>query len=362
MRVQAIDPGQCRVLAVQVLGLTDTADLFSTEGIAASLRRAASFLCPATPRQITDAVLDALRSLSPGNSPARSDLSELLELLVSTGDLVELQTGPEAPGRLLYLGPPSYVEQCPGSYLLTGIRPFGAPLAGPELAGAVRHDGHTRTIELDEHQAARQLAALGLHKVRPDQWTRQPRQLPADDLARQFRQRLDAAGPSGEIEGLTLIDPAAKVTYYRGRWRDPAPDDTGTFVGRRPQAYGADLWCAVKMFQGRPRALVDLPADDNAAPGRDEAWRLQAALDAARGTPQEFRIRDEPGDSTGQTADFFSPLPTWAERYLELTGTAISRAAGALCSYRVPAPAVPRVTGYLTTMLWMRQQTNEGAQ
>lgn len=364
MRARAISPDKCRELAVQALGLDAAEGLLTAEGLAASLRRAASFLCPATPQQITDAVLDAVRPLSPGGGLARDDLTSLLDLLVSTGDLIELPPGPDMPGRLLYLGPPSYVEKHPGTYLLTGIRPFGAPLA-PGIADAIRHDGHTRTIELDQRQAAGELAALGLHKIGQGQWLHRPRETRADDLVLRFRQRLRAADRSGNIDGLTLIDPAAKVTYYRGRWRDPKPADSGVFVGRRPQAYGSDLWCLVEMSQGAPQALVDLPAEDASVPGRDEAWRLQAALDAARGAPQEFRIwtigaGTSEGDSdTG--IDFFSPLPTWAERYLELTGYATPRAAGALCSYRVPGPGVAGLAGFLTTMLWMRQQTSKGA-
>ena len=362
MRVAAVTVAECSELAVRTLGIDAAADLAGTEGLAASLRRAASFLCPTSPRQIIDAVLDAVGPLAPGGELARGDLADLLDLVISTGDLIELPHQDGFSSRLLYLGPPSYVEKRPGRYLLTGIRPFGAPLIGTDLAGAIQYEGHTRTIELDPGDAAAELAGLGLHKIRAGQWAHQPAEVPASSLVSQIRSRLATARPSGEVEGLTVIDPAAKATYYRGRWRSLEPADSGVFVARRPQAYGADLWCLVLVTDGRPQALADLPAEDPTGPGHDEAWRAQAAIDADRGTPQVFRVRDAPGSYDGLTVDFFSPLPRWAERRLELAGIAIPRSAGALCSYRVPGDAMPGLHDFLARMLWMRERDNGGAQ
>jgi hypothetical protein len=186
--------------------------------------------------------------------------------------------------------------------------------------------------------------------------------MPAGELIRQVRERLSAAGPAGVVEGLTVIAPEEKVTYYHGRWRSLKPADSGMFVARRPQAYGADLWCVVLVASGAPARLLDLPADDPAAPGHDEAWRVQAALDATAGSPPVFRVGGTSGTgaSASRTADFFSPLPRWAERYLQLTGMAVPRAARALFSYRVPEAAMPGLADFLANMLWMRQITTEG--
>jgi hypothetical protein len=305
-----------------------------------------------------------MRPLQPGGDLSRDDLADLLDLLVSAGDLLELRQSGDTPGRLLYLGPPSYVERRPGQYLLLGIRPFGAPLISSDLAGAIQYEGHTRTIELSPDRAAAQLSEHGLHVIRPGQWVRRPPEMPPGELIRQMRERLSAAGPVGLVEGLTVIDPAAKVTYYRGRWRPLKPADSGLFVARRPQAYGADLWCVVLVGDGAPVRLLDLPADDPAAPGHDEAWRVQAALDAAGRRPQVFRVGGTAGTgaSAGRAVDFFSPLPRWAERYLQLTAMAVPRTAGALCSYRVPEGAMPGLASFLADMLWMRQRNDGGAE
>jgi hypothetical protein len=362
VRVSVASPAECGELAVQILDVDQAADLFSAEGLTASLRRAASFLCPASPRQLIDAVFDAVRPLLSGTELPRQDVSDLLDLLVSAGDLLELRLSGGTRGRLLYLGPPSYIERRPGQYLLLGIRPFGASLISPGLSGAIQYEGHTRTIELSPDRAAAQLSELGLHMIRKTQWVRRPPEMPPGELVRQMRERLSAAGPAGVVEGLTVIAPEEKVTYYHGRWRSLKPADSGLFVARRPQAYGADLWCVVLVAGGAPARLLDLPADDPAVPGHDEAWRVQAALDAAADSPQVFRVGGvlSTGASAGRTVDFFSPLPRWAERYLQLTGMAVPRTAGALFSYRVPEAAMPGLADFLASMLWMGQITTEG--
>ena len=201
--------------------------------------------------------------------------------------------------------------------------------------------------------------------IRPRQWVRRPAEMPPGELIRQMRERLSAAGPAGVVEGLTVIDPAAKVTYYRGRWRPLKPADSGLFVARRPQAYGADLWCVVLVAGGAPVRLLDLPADDPAAPGSRRGLARPGRARRRRAQPSGVprRRRCGTGASAGRTVDFFSPLPRWAERYLQLTGMAVPRTAGALCSYRVPEGAHARPCRFpCQDMLWMRQINDGGAE
>ena len=183
MNVTAISPAECSEIAIGALDVDDAADLFSAEGLAASLRRAASYLCPASPQQVTDAVLDALRPLAPGRGLQRADIADLLDLLVSGGDLIELRLSGGGAARLLYLGPPSYIEAHPGRYLLTGIRPFGKPLISTSLAEDIQYEGHTRAIDLSPDSAPARLAEAGLHRIRREHWVRRPAEIPAADLA-----------------------------------------------------------------------------------------------------------------------------------------------------------------------------------
>lgn len=352
MNIQRIEREEVAARAVTALGLdASTVDISSTEGLCASLRRAASFLCPATPRQLIDVVLQALTPI--GYGVEREVLQEELGRLISIGDLLELCPS-ESRTRLLYLGPPSYVEKAPGDYLLIGIRPNAEPILDEAVLGsAVTYEGHTRSIDLDSETALESLSAAGLHRLTPEQWTRSPRQEPAAVVIGAARDRLAADRMVGSVTGLTIIDPDSSNLYYRGRWREPSSDDHGIFVGRRPQAYGSPIWCAVELVNGIPQSFIDFPLASMVVPGWDEARQLQAALDAESGTPQVFGVRTSLlGDGT-HVFDFFAPLPSWAERYLNLIGVPITRSPRALFSYRIQQGAEKAAIAFLSESLWM---------
>ncbi|MFF0892280.1 hypothetical protein [Streptomyces sp. NPDC003278] len=283
-----------------------------------------------------------------------------MDLLLSIGDLIELPSHGDGKGRQIYLAPPSYVEKAPGQYLLLGVRPNGAPLVDEALGAEILHEGHTRFLELGPESAHARLQAAHLHEIARAQWLKRPGVERATTVVTLMRQRLDGAGESGQIADLKIIDTEASVLYYRGRWRPIVSGDSGDFVARRPQAYGADLWCFVRVEQGVPRALVDLPADDVTATGCDEAWHTQAAIDALRGAPQVMHVQVAPGRTGDLRLDLFSPVPGWAQRYLEFVGTLVPQARGALVSYRVPMSAIDDVSVFFTDMLWMRVNVEGG--
>ena len=80
--------------ALTSLGLDDAGvDLFSTEALAASLRRGASFLCPATPGAIVRSVAEVLQGLPGYSEDTKVNLELLVEALVGYGDLLELPSG-----------------------------------------------------------------------------------------------------------------------------------------------------------------------------------------------------------------------------------------------------------------------------
>lgn len=359
MTVSKLNAAEASALSIRTLGLDpELVGLTSREGLAASLRRAASFMCPTSPSRLVGAVLGAVRPLANEGEISREDLTDLLDLLLAAGDLLELRREEDRPVRLLYLGPPSYIEREPGTYLISGVRPFGVSLVDFELAPLVEQEGHTRTIRIEAVNAAERLADAGLRPIERQRWVATPRAEQAASLIARIEGRLDAASSSGDIEGLQVIDPSTKVRYYRGRWRAPKAADTGDFVARRPQAYGADLWCAVRLVNGGPTKLVEFPIDNPVVPGRDEAWRLQMAIDATRGEPQRFATEIF-GASSAVIVKFFSPIPGFAERYLQLLGLALE-SPGALFAYRVPIGAMPSLTELLNSMLWMKTTSVEG--
>ena len=354
MTLQRLTSAEASALSVRTLGLDDSlVDLGSPEGLAASLRRAASVMCPTSPGRLVDAVNDAVRPLATP-PPDRQELMEFLDHLIAGGDLLERRQDLHGRSvRLLFLGPPSYIERTPGTYLLMGVRPYGAPLVEGDLALQLSYEAHTRTLQLDIDTARETLAALDLREMAKDRWTASPRVEPPDDLIGRVQARLDVGPNPGDLEDVRILDPTKSVLYYSGRWRAPAAGDTGDFLARRPQAYGADLWCVMRLASGVPQRLIELPIDDPVMPGRDEAWRWQAAVDARAGTPQQYLIRVDPMHPEERRLDFFSPLPGFAERYLQLIGLALGRTQGALYSFRVPNASLGDASTLLTDLLWM---------
>lgn len=360
MTLTTLSKTEACALSVKTLGLdSEILDLSSSEVLAVSLLRAASFMCPTTPSRLVNAVIEVVQPLISSVSIARDDVSDLLHLLIAAGDLLELRH--ELDGRrarLIYLGPPSYIEREPGNYLLLGVRPFGASLLDGELQTAVQYEGHTRSIRLESATADETLETAGLQHIDRDTWiVSPPIETPVEHI-RGITQRLNAADRGGEIEDLRIIDPTTPANYYRGRWRAPQPNDDGDFVGRRPQVYGADLWCTVRLENGTATKIFQFPVEDRLAPARDEAWRLQMAIDAERGSPQRYSV-EKSISGEAKVVKFFSPIPGFAERYLQLVGLPLAEAPGALFAFRVPDGAMPDLTRLLDGSLWMESVTKE---
>lgn len=352
MTVQRIERAEVATRAVAILGLDhEVVDLVSTEALCASLRRTASFLCPASPRQIIDAVMNALAPLT--EDLDRDTVVEALDALVMCGDLLELRQ-PGERTRLLFLGPPSFVEKQPGEYLLLGVRPRSVALVDQTAEDVeVIHDAHTRSVLLDQATGQATLVAAGLHRVSKGQWTKAPRIEPSVTVIDRLREQLTDERAPGVVTGLTIIDPSLPMHFYKGRWSEPNEGHTGIFTGRRPQAYGAPIWCAIEMAEGVPQSVLDLPVDSSVAPGWDEARRIQAALDAERGTPQTFRLRRDGSSAGGTFFDFFAPLPTWAERYLAISGWPAPKGPKSLFTYCLTSGAVDDAEQFLSRSLWM---------
>ena len=260
--------------------------------------------------------MQPLRGLIPNEESVRVEAEEVLEAMTAYGDILEHDRiaghGADVERRLLYAAPPSFVRRQSGAVLLVGIAPgHNSPLP-EELETKIEYVNHVRKIEpIPDEDLSETLQDLGFVELALDQWTQKPSSESSGEHLSRLNSRLDAAPTAGEIPGLRLISSTSSPRYYRGRWITKLDSD-GRFVGRRPQAYGADLWCFVEICDGRPHRLLDLPLDPIETRGCDEAWRLQAAIDSVNETPQQVRIRPGPEGST--IMDFFSPIPRWAER------------------------------------------------
>ena len=320
---------------------------------AASFRRAASLMCPSTPSELIRAVRDALGPLIPLESES---LAETLDCLVAAGDLVE--TTEEQSGkrhRVIYLGHPRFVRRRLGGLILFGTRPDDAPIVGDSLQDRIVETGYLRRIDEPDDEVFASLSAYGLYEIPESDWTGQPEPGPASEVIDAYVGELRQRSLSTAPDTLRLLDPESAPHYYRGRWRPAAASDRGVFIARRRQRYGSDLWCLIDLQDDEQCRLLDLPLDSTEAlRGCDEAWRLQAAIDFARGNPLELRVR-----GTGQGAVQLGlpiPPPKWLQRRWDLLGQPV-RVPRALFGYEFSTADARTEASFVCEHLWMQRRT-----
>lgn len=357
MGLEIVDRTTLKAEVVQALGVgSSRTTLSSVEAVAASIRRAAGFLCPCPPAALRWAVLETYRGLIDAEDQIPDRVEETLGALVAYGDLLELDVQEDeaaSRGRMLSLAAPAFVPLTKGTVLLVGLVPDSVSVLPAGLESRVEHVRHQRRLSVRPGEDLRsELRQFGLMEMSSGIWMKAPdRELPVDHKTRLDR-LLDRAPRAGEISGLSVLEPSSSVGYYRARWTSPG-SRTGRFVARRPRAYGSEVWCYVELIDGNPHRLLDLPVSGSRDRGCDEAWRLQAAVDAVRGAPQRFKINES---QNGWTLDLFSPVPMWAQRRWDCIGEPVSSSRGALCSYLIDAGNVADEVQFATDQLWLAEE------
>lgn len=360
MGIKALSSAEVRIRMVRNLGLDPSAfELTSIEALAAALRRAAGFHCPCSPATLVRTVLGPLEGLVDDVTSIKEAAESTLEAITGYGDLLESRddaSGDGEKGRnLLYIAPPAFVMRASGAALLVGIVPERTSLLPDDLDALVEYASHVRRLPAGIDDLRTRLIELGLVEMLSAAWLKAPPlESPQAHLAR-LNSYLATASSTVDIPGLRLIDPSAPVRYYPGRWVEKLKA-TGHFVGRRPQAYGADLWCYIELENGSPRRFLDLPLPKSRARGCDEAWQLQAAIDAERGEPQRYRLR--PGDQGSKVLDIFSPVPMWARRRWDALGEPL-QGSGCLFSYRFREGDIEEETKFARENLWLNEMPGQ---
>ena len=340
------------------LGLDPAAlDLTSIEAIAGALRRGAGFLCPCTAATLVRGVVEPLRDMVEDPKRVRGLVHETLGAMVAHGDFLEQperawDSGDGGP-TLLYAAPPSFVARENGTVILLGIASDWPSALPGDLEGRVEYAFHVRRLRpvVAGEDLGASLSQLGLFQLPSERWLGGPSVESAAGYLSRVDRLLDAAGPSGDVSGLRVLDIERPVRYYPGRWAEASPRHSGRFVGRRNQAYGADLWCYVQLDGGSPQKILDFPIGGSRWRGCDEAWHIQMALDAQHGEPQQFRIR--PGPPGTQVMEFFSPVPMWAQRRWDAIGEPVP-SRGCLLAYRLAATEVSEEVRFARDALWLR--------
>jgi hypothetical protein len=353
--VRVVTPKEAEAASIEQLGLDPTAlDFASPEALAELIRRIAAFVCPCSPSKLVLAGLSLVEPLNCLESP-RESISDTLDALTAYGDLVESNDiSGESTGRIIYLAPPSFVEVSSILYLLIGAGPDGCYPLPKELRAQAEPIAHYRRLRVTDAKAVRDaLSQAGFLAVSSDTWLKAPSQSMPCSHRQVYDDLLQQSGVPGAMDELRILETQRSVTYYLGRWAAPSKQ-SGRYLGRRPQAYGADLWCYVELKEGVATRLLNLPLLEIRWRACDEAWHLQQAIDAAEGHPQSYRRRK--GHNAGTTAvDFFSPVPQWASRRWDYTGTRVV-ATGCLFSYVFGDDELEGELRFMQERMWLQQQ------
>lgn len=356
--VTTLDRSEAQQAAVQALGIPpdtgEQARMTAPEVLAASIRRAASFLCPCPPRTLREEVEGVLGGLVDDDTAEKVD--DMIQQLILVGDLLDLSVEEDGRShRMLHATPPSFVVREDEQHVLLGISSDGQSILSESYRDQIERRGAVRFFQEDPEGVRKILPQQGLTEITSQEWLclPDPKPSPSDYIAG-FDQELDQAGEiTAEVSGLKILDTSKSPRFYKGRWRQPKKQDNGRYVARRTRRFGADFWCYVEISEGAVHHLVDLPCLPHSEVPYDEAWRLQAAIDAQQGTPQVYRIRSE---NEGTVLDVFSPLPSWAERQFRVVSEPKPEAKGALRSYWFESGASSEKE-LLEQYLWMEAQS-----
>ena len=338
----------------RTLGVPDDQEAGLDDAMLAALaRRSAGVHCPCSRATLRASLVECMRAL-PANYESLPDaVDDAIEALIVGGDLLELNDVvtevSDVAQTWVFAAPPGFVLRPSGSAFLFGIVPDQDTFLPSPFASRVLQRGFARLLESrPDEDLARELRELGLQQLSDRAWLRSPRPQDPAEMINRYQRLLADQPPVTAIRDLQILDSSRPVTYYRGRWVDPTDHD-GSFVARRPQEFGAPIWCLVDLRNGDPVRLLDLPLARTRWRGCDSAWHLQMAIDHNRGTPELYRRRV---DRDTVRFDFFSPLPQWSQRRLMILGRPIPRDR-CLFSYLLPADEADAEEAFLQESLWL---------
>ena len=223
--------------------------------------------------------------------------------------------------------PPSFVQHPAGSAFILGLSADEATPLPANLRARIKYRDAVRTIgPTPREDLANTLRELGLRELSIDTWLRHPKLESPTVVIAALNMKLSAQGACGDIADLRVLDHTRDAKRYRDRWGPPTTQ-SGRFIIRRPQSYGADLWGYAELHGGKAMKLLDFPMPGARWRGCDIAWRAQMAIDALAGKAQAYASKVVEGTAR---LDFFSPIPDWARRRLSIVGEQVAPSASLL--------------------------------
>jgi hypothetical protein len=329
-----------------------------TRTIAQALRRACYVLAPCSRSDLVRGVSISFDGLGGDGEEVRAEVDEILEALLVYGDLLEMRSSAtdewHTNAFVLRPAPPTFVQRADGSIVILGVAGDEiTPLTG-EMTSQLAEHGVLRTLQAQsDYDLPVFLKESGLIEISERAWLRSPPQDSATSYSDTWRNKL-ADRPTSDAEAVRVLDGLKPTNYYAGRWTEPA-GRTGVFVARRGQRYGSELWCLVELDRGAVKRFLDFVSLGDRVRPCDVAWRVQMAFDASAGRPQRMSLRSVDGNRA--ILDFYSPLPSWAERRLTVSGIKVDRER-CLLSYSLPASRIASELDFLKNLLWLEQSAH----
>lgn len=328
------------------------ADLSTDALIAQALRRTIFIAAPCSYRTARSLTVSALSPLFDDPDVLKTSVEDILNDLVAMGDIFEMQR--EATlgfETVLRPAPPAFVARDDATFVLLGV-------AGDEITPHLDYPVHyhasgLRMITAQGKEACREaLLGIGLIDLPKRTWMHAPTIVSAREHVDFWKAQLPGATHPEKIEGLQFLDGQSSSSFYKARWKPLSNQQCGIFVARRPQRYGAELWCLADVKDGFVHRFIDIHPRDRRFRACDEAWRLQAAMDNLAGSPQRVLVKRHDGRAV---LCFTAPLPLWATRRLSLIGEQIMQK-GALLAFELYQNNLEEELRWLEDILWLARE------
>lgn len=330
----------------------DNLYIYSEEVISELIRHVSYELCPCIKTKLQNAVIDLVEDLFPDNINVSIKVKEVLEELIVLGDLLELPPMEEdsvSIRALIYLSPLKYVKINDTRILLLGIDENVI-----NLSEEVKQKIHPeKSLKITVNNNIKLFEELGYYELSVNEWLKFEKYKSSSDYVNLIQQKLEILPKRPEkLDGIIILDDKTGSKFYKGRWSELNSKHYGYFVARRKVLYGSDLWCYLEVKDNVVLRILDLPALEPHLRPYDEAWRLQMAIDSNSGIPQKYNIREI--SNTNSAIDFFSPLPSWAVRHMEVNGLK-SEPQNCLFTYSVNINNISNLEDFLRSNLWIQK-------
>ncbi len=215
----------------------------SIEVLSALIRRAAGLICPCTRKKLLKNVLQSLEGIISNHLDLKDKIDEIIDVLIAHGDILEhndIAITLKRNELILNRAPLSFVKRDSGACIILGVTPDDRAVLPDFLREKIQYNNFTRVITTEAAtDVSKHLSDIGFIELPYKVWSKYPTLVAPEKLIELMRNNLmlPLANSSEIIEGLRIIDPSTAVDYYRDRWIVPN-EQTGLFIGRRPQAYG----------------------------------------------------------------------------------------------------------------------------